>query len=122
MHRVIGGLAPSGPGYRRIRVAPMPGGGLSWARTAHDTPYGRAEVSWRLADDEFRLDLVVPPGTTADVTLPGDPEVRTVGSGPHTFACAAARIPVDTDSGPGGPHATSRLWRLARTQPSVGRG
>src|SRR3712207_630379 len=38
MHRVIGGLAPDGPGYRRIRVAPIPGGGLTWARTVHDTP------------------------------------------------------------------------------------
>lgn len=105
MHRVIGGLAPGAPGYRRIRVAPLPGGGVTWARTAHETPYGRAEVSWRLADDEFRLDVVVPPGAAAEVTLPGDDEVHTVGSGTHTFACAAGSIPVDSDTGPWGAHA-----------------
>jgi alpha-L-rhamnosidase len=105
MHRVIGGLAPGAPGYRRIRVAPLPGGGVTWARTVHDTPYGRAEVSWRLTEDEFRLDVVVPPGVAAEVTLPGDGEVHTVGSGTHTFACAAGRIPVDSDTGPWGAHA-----------------
>ena len=49
MHRVIGGLAPASPGYRELRVEPRPGGGLSWARTSHLTPYGLAEVSWRRA-------------------------------------------------------------------------
>jgi alpha-L-rhamnosidase len=105
MHRVIGGLAPRAPGYRRMRVAPIPGGAITWARTAHDTPYGRAEVSWRLEGDEFRLDVLVPPGTTAEVTLPGDDEVHTVGSGAHTFSCAAAQVPVDTDTGSWGAHA-----------------
>jgi alpha-L-rhamnosidase len=105
MHRVIGGLAPGAPGYRQIRVAPIPGGGVTWARTAHDTPYGRAEVSWRLAEDEFRIDVVVPPGAAAEVTLPGADEVHTVGSGTHTFACAAGSVPVDSDTGPWGAHA-----------------
>ena len=52
MHRVVGGLAPGAPGYRVINVAPRPGGGIAWARTAHLTPYGRAEVAWRRADGE----------------------------------------------------------------------
>lgn len=104
MHRVIGGLAPAAPGYRRLRVAPLPGGGLTWARTAHETPYGRAEVAWELTD-EFRLDVTVPPGASADVLLPGDDTVHTVGSGAHTFTCPAAQVPVDTDTGPWGAHA-----------------
>jgi alpha-L-rhamnosidase len=101
---VIGGLAPGAPGYRRIRVAPTPGGGLTWAATMHDTPYGRAEVSWRIDGETFRLDVVVPPGVSADVTLPGDDAVRTVGSGAHSFACPAAQVPVDWDTAPWGAH------------------
>ena len=31
LHRTIGGLAPLEPGYRRFRVAPRPGGGLTHA-------------------------------------------------------------------------------------------
>ena len=33
LHRTVGGLAPLEPGYRRFRVAPRPGGGLTSAET-----------------------------------------------------------------------------------------
>ena len=36
----------------------------------HDSPYGRIESSWRIDADSFRLTVVVPPGTTAEVLLP----------------------------------------------------
>jgi alpha-L-rhamnosidase len=58
------------PGYRRFRVAPQPGGGLTWAEAVHDSPYGRIESSWRIADDRFSLTVTVPPGTSAEVVLP----------------------------------------------------
>lgn len=105
MHRVVGGLAPAAPGYRTVRVAPTPGGGITWATTAHETPYGRVEVAWRLSDETFALDLVVPPGVRAEVRLPGSDEVTTVGSGTHAFTCPAAQVPVDADTGPWGAHA-----------------
>jgi hypothetical protein len=41
-------------------------GGVAWARTAHLTPYGRAEVSWRRADGNLTVDVAVPAGATAD--------------------------------------------------------
>ncbi|HJV98470.1 MAG TPA: alpha-L-rhamnosidase C-terminal domain-containing protein [Arthrobacter sp.] len=44
MHRTIGGLAPLEPGYRRILMAPQPGGGLEWAETSLETPLGFASV------------------------------------------------------------------------------
>jgi alpha-L-rhamnosidase len=93
MHRVIGGLAPAAPGYRVIDIAPRPGGGIAWARTAHLTPYGRAEVAWHRADGELAVDVTVPAGTTAVVTLPGTPPVRT-SSGRHRFT-TAYRAPAD---------------------------
>ena len=105
MHRVVGGLAPAAPGYRVVRVAPLPGGGVTWARTAHETPYGRVEVAWKLADDLFRLDLEVPPGVVAEVSLPGASAPRTAGSGRHTFTCPASQVPVVTGTGPWGAHA-----------------
>jgi len=39
------------------------------------------------------------------VTRPGDADVRTVGAGAHMFACPAAQVPVDTDTGAWGAHA-----------------
>ncbi len=91
MHRVLGGLAPGAPGYRVINVAPQPGGGIAWARTAHLTPYGRAEVSWRREDRRLTVDVVVPAGTMAVITLPDTTPTET-GPGRHRFesACRAA--------------------------------
>ncbi|WP_329007468.1 glycoside hydrolase family 78 protein [Micromonospora rifamycinica] len=93
MHRVLGGLAPGAPGYRVLTVAPRPGGGVAWARTAHLTPYGRAEVSWRRADGLLTVDVTVPVGVTAVVVLPGGDPVE-VGPGRHRFS-AAHRAPAD---------------------------
>ncbi len=40
LHRSVAGLAPAEPGYRRIRFAPQPGGGLTHASATQRTPYG----------------------------------------------------------------------------------
>jgi alpha-L-rhamnosidase len=91
-HRRVAGLAPDGPGYRRLLVRPRPGGGLTWARAIHDTPYGRAEVHWRLDDDASTVDVDVPPTVTATVDLPGREPVE-AGPGHHVF-----RLPLHTDT------------------------
>jgi alpha-L-rhamnosidase len=57
-------------GYRRFAVAPLPGGGLTWAEASLDTPYGRIESRWRRTAGRLELDVRVPPGTAAQVTLP----------------------------------------------------
>ncbi|WP_433696626.1 family 78 glycoside hydrolase catalytic domain [Nocardiopsis sp. CA-288880] len=82
LHRTVAGLAPGAPGYRRIRVAPRPGGGLERAGASHETPYGTASVHWRRDGDRLRVAAVVPPGATAVVDLPGL-EPFEVGSGAH---------------------------------------
>ena len=86
LHRVVGGLAPAEPGYRRIRVQPIPGDGLTWASTRHRTPYGIAESSWRLDGDAIEVSATVPPNVTATVVLPGgDGGPIEVGSGTHRW-------------------------------------
>ncbi len=107
MHRVVAGLAPAEPGYRRLTVAPMPGGGLTSASARLDTPYGPAAVQWHRTGPDFELSVTVPPNTTAGVVLPDGEGVEVeVGSGVHTFACqvrAAADdppIPVPFSFGP----------------------
>ncbi len=87
LHRVVGGIAPAAAGYRRVRIAPVPGGGVTWAATSHVTPYGEISVSWRLDGDVFELDLVVPWGVVADVELPDGTTPVDVPPGPHHFSC-----------------------------------
>jgi len=81
MHRTIGGLVPLEPGYRRMKIQPQPGGGLTQARTRHLTPYGLVEVAWKIENDVFSLDLVLPPNTSALVILPGADAPIEAGSG-----------------------------------------
>ncbi len=88
MHRVVAGLAPAAPGYRSIRFAPQPGGGFTHASAAHETPYGRAAIGWRIEGGRMHVQVVVPTGATATVELPGAEPVA-VGSGTHEFDVAA---------------------------------
>ena len=82
MHRSVGGLAPLEPGYRRILVAPQPGGGLTWARTSLQTPHGLAAVRWDLEGSGLRVQVTVPEGVEAVLRIAGrDDEV--VGTGIH---------------------------------------
>jgi alpha-L-rhamnosidase len=88
LHRVVAGLAPAAPGYRELLVRPLPGGGLTSAAAAVDTPYGRAAVSWRRGDGRFVLDVEVPCGASATVHLPGRPEPHHVRHGGHHWDIA----------------------------------
>ena len=72
LHRYVAGLRPAAPGYRTFEVRPRPGGGITSATARHISPFGPIEVSWWLDGRSMELDVLVPPGTTATVTLPGE--------------------------------------------------
>ncbi len=87
LHRTVAGLAPDGPGYRRIRIAPRPLSALEHAEARHVTPYGPASVSWVREGDQIVVRAVVPTNTTALVDLPGTTAAE-VGSGTHEWRFA----------------------------------
>jgi alpha-L-rhamnosidase len=84
LHRTVAGIAPGAPGYRAIDVHIAPGGSLQSATARHLTPYGIASVAWRIDDDVLRVDVIVPPNTTATVHLPSQ-EPQSIGSGSHSW-------------------------------------
>jgi alpha-L-rhamnosidase len=101
LHRTVAGLAPAAPGYRRLRVAPRPGPGITSASATHETPYGPAAVSWTLDGTAFALDALVPPNCTAEVALPDGSMPVEVGSGRHTFErTVTVPPPVEKPKGP----------------------
>jgi alpha-L-rhamnosidase len=72
-------------GYRRVRIAPLPGGGLGWARASLETPLGRLTSEWTLDDaGRFRLEVEMPEGCTASIELP-DGTRHPAASGRHVF-------------------------------------
>jgi alpha-L-rhamnosidase len=70
LHRVLAGLAPAEPAYRRLRIEPHPLPGFDFADVAHETPYGKAAVRWDRSSDNVVVRATVPPGVTVDVLLP----------------------------------------------------
>jgi alpha-L-rhamnosidase len=90
LHRYVAGirLLDDAPAYRRFCIEPQPGGPITWARARHDGPYGPIESAWRIDGGTLQLDITVPPGTAADVILPGRP-AQTVPAGRHTFTAVA---------------------------------
>jgi alpha-L-rhamnosidase len=87
MHRTIGGLTAIEPGYRRMRVAPLPGGKLTSAHLRHRTPAGPVAVSWELADETMSIEVSIPDGTSAEVALPYHPDgaVIEIPGGEHSW-------------------------------------
>ncbi|KAF5687155.1 alpha-L-rhamnosidase [Fusarium denticulatum] len=90
MHTTIAGIQPLEPGWKRIRIAPVPGGTITSCHARFISPYGEVDVSWQLAGDKIHLSATIPGNTEAEVTLPGgEPEV--VGSGRHVFSRSYTR-------------------------------
>jgi alpha-L-rhamnosidase len=96
----IGGIRidEQAPGFRHFFVKPAIVGDLTFARARYRSPYGAIASAWRLEKGMLRLDLTVPPGTTATVYVPTSaseaitegrrpaalsPGVQTAGGGVH---------------------------------------
>lgn len=71
LHRTVGGLSALEPGYARILIAPRPGGGITSAETALQTPHGRAAVRWEVESGALSAEITVPPETSGLLTWPG---------------------------------------------------
>lgn len=77
MYRVIAGIQEAAPGYKKITIAPQPGGGLSNATGELETPYGLVKSAWKIENGIFKLDVVVPANTKAEIILPNGANVKT---------------------------------------------
>jgi alpha-L-rhamnosidase len=71
-YRGLAGIVPdeSAPGFRRFSIRPQIVGDLTWAEASHDSPFGRIAVRWQRDKDTIRLNVSIPPGTTATIYVP----------------------------------------------------
>ncbi len=81
----IGGIRidEESPGFRHFTVKPAVVGDLTFARAAYRSIHGEIATDWRIENGARRLQVTVPPGTTA--TVYWGKTVREVGSGRHEF-------------------------------------
>jgi alpha-L-rhamnosidase len=66
----VAGISPQMPGYKSIKIHPIPGGGLSHARAIQQTPYGEVASSWHFTGSDFVLKVRIPANTNAEIILP----------------------------------------------------
>jgi alpha-L-rhamnosidase len=117
LHRTVAGLAPAKPGYRKIAIRPRPGGGIRHASARHLTPYGPAECQWSITEQTITVTIIVPPNTTAIVSLPGkESESLEVSSGTHSWSYAYqnpdARGPLSVDDSIGEIADVASAWAI----------
>lgn len=86
LYRRVLGIEVLEAGYREYRIAPLVGGGITWAKGHVDTPYGRVVADWQILENTFTLRTEVPVSATCYVILP-DGQQHTLQSGIHTLCC-----------------------------------
>ena len=87
MYGKICGLEIVEPGYRKIRLAPVPSERLGFAKCAVDTVSGRVESHWYYADGRICFEFTVPQGVEAEICLPNGYR-ETVGGGSYCYSVA----------------------------------
>jgi alpha-L-rhamnosidase len=73
MYTTIAGIDVSDefPGYKKIKIKPHPGGGLEYVQADLQTYYGKVSSHWRNKNGDFKLEVVIPLNTTAEIYIPG---------------------------------------------------
>ena len=72
MYERIAGIKPLEAGYKKIEIAPIPGGPLTSASASYDSPYGKVSSSWKIEDGTLNLQVIIPSNTIAKVIIPGN--------------------------------------------------
>lgn len=83
IYRHIGGLYNVGAGWKEICFTPAVNCGLEWASCSHLTPYGLASCKWEKKDGKTVVELAVPCGVRATLSLPCLEQPLTAGT--HRF-------------------------------------
>lgn len=88
LYQAVGGicLADDVPAYRKVYIRPQIPGGVTWAKTFRETPYGKLSVNWELKDKEISMELEIPVGTEAIVQIPSGVKKYRLGETAHELA------------------------------------
>jgi alpha-L-rhamnosidase len=72
MYRVVAGIDTyeEGAGYKKIKIMPHIGGGLTQVNAEFETYYGRIRSGWKLENNKLVMDVEIPANTSAIVYIP----------------------------------------------------
>ncbi|EXK79179.1 hypothetical protein FOQG_16198 [Fusarium oxysporum f. sp. raphani 54005] len=66
----LGGLQSLEPGWKKIRFAPQPDGGITSARVKQLRPFGWVSAQWVIEGGRLNMELDLPNGASAETVLP----------------------------------------------------
>lgn len=71
-YQALGGILPdeNKPGYKHVFIQPQLVKNLTWVDVSKDTPYGLLKVKWEKTETSFTMDVHIPTGCEATLTLP----------------------------------------------------
>ncbi len=70
MYADMAGIDMLKPAYKHILIAPKPGGNINQACGKLQTMYGEIISDWKIENDKFTINIVIPANTIATVVLP----------------------------------------------------
>jgi hypothetical protein len=73
-YQALGGINPDplNPGFKHIIIKPHPVEELDFVHSTYSSVYGDITSSWELKNGDFKLELRIPPNTTASVYIPAN--------------------------------------------------
>jgi alpha-L-rhamnosidase len=91
LYRVVTGITPGAPGYKKIIFYPHIGDGLTSVDASYESGYGRIGSSWRISGDTLKMEIEIPANTQADIWIPAKQvdQVREQGKELSTLSGAA---------------------------------
>ncbi|MEM1137419.1 MAG: glycoside hydrolase family 78 protein [Bacteroidota bacterium] len=71
----------SAPGYKKITIKPVIGGGFTHAKATYASNYGEILSGWEMTENELTMSVNIPVNTTATVYIPTDSREAVTESG-----------------------------------------
>jgi alpha-L-rhamnosidase len=81
LYEYLAGISPAEPGFKQIRMRPVPTGDLNFVEATHKSPYGLISSRWKRDKDQFAWDVVLPANTRTTIYIPSNKETAVLESG-----------------------------------------
>jgi alpha-L-rhamnosidase len=90
---------PEKPGFKHFSVEPMLPGDLTFVKASHLSMYGKISSSLKRENGKLRLDVTVPPNTSATVLVPAKPGMSVTESGQPAAKAKGVKLVRTDDRG-----------------------
>ncbi len=86
LYEYCAGIRLESPGFEKIKIQPVPGGSLTWARAEYSSIKGKIVSAWKIKDGIFTLSVEAPKDIETTVRMPDGTEYR-LENGNAQFTC-----------------------------------